>query len=231
MITLGASMFQIICLTSDVSGLEGYAYLMGLFATLLTNVAVTGLIGYRAWQHYRSSSEVRFRVYRDRSLAILLLLVESGALYCAVWVVGIVIGITLGTTYTAELCLEIDITPCFGSLNGASIFTALLPHLTGMYPTVIIALCKLQASYSATVMDLRDDKPPPPGLAPNAPSPSHRQPVRLQSASLRTDDGAEFLAEESSSTLERGSVYSVVDIRADKEQIEPRPPHELMALP
>ncbi|KAI0051215.1 hypothetical protein FA95DRAFT_354363 [Auriscalpium vulgare] len=113
---------------------------------------VTGLIAYRAWVHYRSSSLVRIRVGRDRSLSLLLLLVESGAVYCAVWIVGIV----------------------FWSLPNVGdpfdIFVAMLPQMTAMYPTVIVALCALQRSYTDTITNASSDLLPTAARFPSTPA-------------------------------------------------------------
>ncbi|KAI0049834.1 hypothetical protein FA95DRAFT_1603999 [Auriscalpium vulgare] len=182
LITLGTSVWQIMytIFRVRVQANVDHAYQIGLFMTLLTNVVATGIIGYRAWQHYRSSSVVQIRIGRDRALTVLLLLVESGALYCAVW---------------------------------------------GMYPTVVIVLCKLQASYSNTIMDMRDDGLPLPVLAPDASvasssSSNNRDPVRVQFATLPGDVGPGFLARNSSDTsLGSVLVSPAADIRADKQRI------------
>ncbi|KAI0049828.1 hypothetical protein FA95DRAFT_1556336 [Auriscalpium vulgare] len=150
LITLITSLYRIICMTTAdfdaLSDLVPIAYMISLFASFLNNVAVTGLIGYRAL-HYRSSSEVQIRVYRDRSLAILLLLVESGALYCAFWVVAIVIGFAVGTVFSAKyVCVEVQ--GSFGtklsctllSSKTVMIFTALSPHVTASRTLVLAAI-------------------------------------------------------------------------------------------
>ncbi|KAI0049833.1 hypothetical protein FA95DRAFT_775028 [Auriscalpium vulgare] len=203
LIMLGASVWQIVYTVIRVQLTIDHVYQAGIFMTLLTNVVATGLIGYRAWRHYRSSSVVQIRIGRDRALAVLLLLVESGALYCAIWVAVIALFIRPASPVSAVS-------------TGAQISAAALPHITGMYPTVIVVLCKLQASYSNTIMDMRDDGPPFPALAANARisglSSDIPDPVRVQFSTLPGDNGQDFLARDSLDTL--GSVFS-----ADKEQI------------
>ncbi|KAI0047559.1 hypothetical protein FA95DRAFT_1605979 [Auriscalpium vulgare] len=110
-------------------------YLASLVLTLCTNGVVTGLISYRAWIHYRSSQAVRIRIGRDRALAALLLLVESGALYCTIWITLIVLW-PFAASQPVAFYIPAD----------------LLPQLTGMYPTVIIVICALRRSYADTVM-------------------------------------------------------------------------------
>ncbi|KAI0047569.1 hypothetical protein FA95DRAFT_1605987 [Auriscalpium vulgare] len=115
--------------------ITGKLYLASLVLTLCTNGVVTGLISYRAWIHYRSSQAVRIRIGRDRALAALLLLVESGALYCTIWITLIVLW-PFAASQPMAFYIPAD----------------LLPQLTGMYPTVIIAICALRRSYADTVM-------------------------------------------------------------------------------
>ncbi|KAI0051187.1 hypothetical protein FA95DRAFT_1554759 [Auriscalpium vulgare] len=126
-------------LLEAVSAPSAKLYLASLVLTLCTNGTVTVLIAYRAWIHYRSSRAIRIRVGRDRVLSVLLLLVESGALYCAIWI-----------TLIALWPSAVTQTPAF------YVFANLLPQLTGMYPTVIIAICALRRSYADTVMSVPD---------------------------------------------------------------------------
>ncbi|KAI0049827.1 hypothetical protein FA95DRAFT_1556334 [Auriscalpium vulgare] len=205
LIMLGASLWQIIYTIFRVQSNIDHAYEDGLFMTLPINVVTTGLTGYRAWRHYRSSSVVKIRIGRDRVLTILLLLVESGALYCAIWVAVI------------SVCVRPASTVSVSSI-GSEIVAAALPHIGGMYPTAIIVLCKLQAAYSNTIMDLRDDSPLP-AFAANAslvsgPSSNNQDPVRVQFATLPGNGGRELHARHTS----LHSVFSA-DIRTDKEQI------------
>ncbi|KAI0053644.1 hypothetical protein FA95DRAFT_471060 [Auriscalpium vulgare] len=102
--------------------------------TLSTNAVTTAMIAYRTWLHYRSSLTVRIRIGRNRALAVLLLLVESGAIYCTIWI-GAIVVVTL--TYNTD-------GGTYGMLIG------LLPQLITMYPVVIVVLCALQRSYTDT---------------------------------------------------------------------------------
>ncbi|KAI0047540.1 hypothetical protein FA95DRAFT_1605969 [Auriscalpium vulgare] len=117
-------------------------YFASLVLTLCTNGVVTCLIAYRAWIHHRSSQAVHMRIGRDRVLAVLLLLVESGALYCAIWLALIILW------------------PFSASHPQLTYrFTDLIPQLTGMYPTVIIVICALRRSYVDTILSASEDIP------------------------------------------------------------------------
>ncbi|KAI0047542.1 hypothetical protein FA95DRAFT_1678994 [Auriscalpium vulgare] len=135
---------QAICIGTEPSALWKFMpvklYFASLALTLCTNCIVTGLIAYRAWIHYRSSQVMRIRIGRDRTLAVLLLLVESGALYCGIW-------------------MSLIILWPFAISDPQRVyrFTDLIPQLTGMYPTVIIVICALQRSYADTVISSPDD--------------------------------------------------------------------------
>ncbi|KAI0047573.1 hypothetical protein FA95DRAFT_1605989 [Auriscalpium vulgare] len=130
---------QAACIGTDRGRLWAFLpvqlYFASLVLTLLTNGVSTGLIGYRAWIHHRSSQAVPIRIGRDRALAVLLLLVESGAVYCTFWLSMVIVWPFTSTQQHA----------LYRFLN-------LLPQLTGMYPTVIIVICALRRSYADTVM-------------------------------------------------------------------------------
>ncbi|KAI0055166.1 hypothetical protein BV25DRAFT_1833383 [Artomyces pyxidatus] len=107
--------------------------------TLCTNLLVTGLIGYRTWSHYRTASVYKLRVGRDRTQAVLTLLVESGALYCCIWLTYLIMDRTSGN-YAKTKSLAF------------TIFDYAIPQLIGIYPTLIVVLCSLQRSYQDTIV-------------------------------------------------------------------------------
>ncbi|KAI0053663.1 hypothetical protein FA95DRAFT_473983 [Auriscalpium vulgare] len=126
----------------------------GYALTLATNAMATALIAYRAWLHYRSSSTVRIRIGRDRTLAVLLLLVESGAIYCVIWIADIVLWTLPASTVG-------------GSFD---FLVPLIPQLMTMYPTVIVVLCAMQRSYTDTItLEKSDDLLPTAYRSPNHP--------------------------------------------------------------
>ncbi|KAI0045127.1 hypothetical protein FA95DRAFT_1573987 [Auriscalpium vulgare] len=213
---VGASIWQITYTAIRVQSHIDHVYQTGVFMTLLANVVATGLIGYRAWRHYRSSSVVKIRIQRDRALAVLLLLVESGALYCAIWIAVISLCVRPASTVSV-LSHASEIVAAALPQIGASDYMHPSP---GMYPTVLVVLCKLQASYSNTIMDMRDDSPPLPALPPDASvalslSSNNHDLVRVQFSPLPGDGGQGF----NNSDTSLGSVSSpAADLEADKVQ-------------
>ncbi|TFK83151.1 hypothetical protein K466DRAFT_666045 [Polyporus arcularius HHB13444] len=127
--------------TSEVStigslfGADGWGIAAAMLS-LLTNMVATLLIAYRAWEHrvlimsHLKGCSTRSQV--ERTLA---LLVESGVLYCALWVIIVVyqfVALKLGESAFAY---------GFYYVMGG----CLIP-LIGMYPTLIIILCALDKS-------------------------------------------------------------------------------------
>ncbi|KAI0047568.1 hypothetical protein FA95DRAFT_1605986 [Auriscalpium vulgare] len=110
-------------------------YFASLVLTLITNGVATGLIAYRAWIHHRYSQAVHIRMGRDSALAVLPLLVESGALYCAFWLSMVILWPVASTQQP-----------------GLYSFINLFPQLTGIYTTVIIVICAMRRSYADTAM-------------------------------------------------------------------------------
>ncbi|KAI0063678.1 hypothetical protein BV25DRAFT_1915153 [Artomyces pyxidatus] len=106
--------------------------------TLGTNLIVTGLIGYRTWIRHRTVTPRQVRVGHDRIQALLILLIESGALYCCIWIAYLSAAWKYGDLENPSLAFEI--------------FDSALPQLVGIYPTLIIVLCSLQRSYHDTAM-------------------------------------------------------------------------------
>ncbi|TRM64695.1 hypothetical protein BD626DRAFT_489612 [Schizophyllum amplum] len=108
---------------------------------LATNVCTTGLIGLKAWLHQREthraiSGRETHKAISGRNaspaLRILLLLCESGIVYCVLWT-------ALGAVY-ATLDGE-DTTSV-----AAATFLYAAPTLAGIYPTVIIIVATARAS-------------------------------------------------------------------------------------
>ncbi|THH15182.1 hypothetical protein EW146_g5255 [Bondarzewia mesenterica] len=114
-------------------GLLGMGYatiIFGMIASTLplaTNIVATSLIAFKAWKYSRS-----IKAYlgdgsplKLKAGAILALLAESGFLYCAIWIVYII-----------------------SLFSPISIFTrltqAIMVHISGIYPTVVIVLVALQ---------------------------------------------------------------------------------------
>ncbi|VDB96626.1 unnamed protein product [Peniophora sp. CBMAI 1063] len=110
--------------------------LLALAASLGSNIVATCLVGNKAWRYRRQIVE-RFRHGVSRTMAerVVGLLVESGALYCVVWVLYIIANLAPIPTDGVPGLHLVD------HLNVA------LAQLTSIYPTLIIILVALERSY------------------------------------------------------------------------------------
>ncbi|KIK53913.1 hypothetical protein GYMLUDRAFT_922416 [Collybiopsis luxurians FD-317 M1] len=102
---------------------------VGLFST---NVIATSLIAIKTWEFFgllkQAETEERGRI--KHLTEVLLLLVESGCLYCLVWVI-VLLDVTTGFSPGAKYML-----------------TTIVPHLSGIYPCLIVLLiCFKKRSY------------------------------------------------------------------------------------
>ncbi|KAF5320386.1 hypothetical protein D9758_019061 [Tetrapyrgos nigripes] len=97
---------------------QGLIYVLPLLGT---NIIATGFIGYKAWSHHQDIRKNLSHCGNTVSQVqkILVLLVESGILYCVLWV---------GAATTAPF----------------SIFANALPGLTSLYPILIILAVTVQ---------------------------------------------------------------------------------------
>ncbi|KAI0045426.1 hypothetical protein FA95DRAFT_125039 [Auriscalpium vulgare] len=105
--------------------------------TLVNNILLTGLIGLRLWTRRRHgvADITNIRVGKDRTGAVLLLLFESGAFYCILWIMHLVeVAIVQpGTDHPLG--------------NMALILDGALPQMIGLYPTAVIAVAALQRAH------------------------------------------------------------------------------------
>ncbi|KAJ7576176.1 hypothetical protein C8J56DRAFT_1062290 [Mycena floridula] len=94
----------------------------------LTNFIVTVLVAYKVWE-YRVEIKRNLEIEKKttRVEKILILLTESGAIYCMLWIVTLVIDATKPSDSLASITV-----------------TALLPELTVLYPTIMILLVALE---------------------------------------------------------------------------------------
>ncbi|KAH9028549.1 hypothetical protein EDB84DRAFT_1498098 [Lactarius hengduanensis] len=97
--------------------------------TLATNLVSTGLIAWKAWEHRvgvkKHLGEASRSVRVERVFA---LLVESGFLYCCIWIV--------------YLISALDLMP----VPGFAVMDNVLLFVSGLYPTLIIVLVAMQKS-------------------------------------------------------------------------------------
>ncbi|KAL1657945.1 hypothetical protein GGF50DRAFT_68206, partial [Schizophyllum commune] len=106
---------------------------------LITNLVATCAIGIRAWQHRTEMRALLGRKRRRTSIErIMLLLFESGILYCSLWRIVII----LSGQSTLKPTVEKSI------LELAIIISAL-------YPTLVVILVSLSKSQAETSVDLR----------------------------------------------------------------------------
>ncbi|KAF9459106.1 hypothetical protein BDZ94DRAFT_1269043 [Collybia nuda] len=101
---------------------------------LITNVFATSLVAYQAWL-YRV--EVRSTLSRGSAIStvekLMILLIESGFIYCSLWILVLV------TRYRLLSNLAFDV------------MFAVFPHLTAIYPVFIILLAALERTQSESI--------------------------------------------------------------------------------
>ncbi|KAJ3825814.1 hypothetical protein F5880DRAFT_181338 [Lentinula raphanica] len=99
---------------------------------LITNFIATAIIALKVWE-YRHSIKINLgKQTRKTSVErVLILLLESGLVYCACWIVSI-----------------ISLTPGALSFIGRNVFATMVPNLTAIYPTLIIIFVAAQKSYT-----------------------------------------------------------------------------------
>ncbi|KAF5362650.1 hypothetical protein D9758_009610 [Tetrapyrgos nigripes] len=107
-------------------------YLVLLLPMLLTNVIATMCITWRTWYYQQFETATMQDSASDSGKQIkkvLYLLVESGFVYCIIWLLAIISTQPGGT---------------LGTQTGQSVFGGLLPHISAIYPTLIIILMSCQ---------------------------------------------------------------------------------------
>ncbi|KAL5525816.1 hypothetical protein ACEPAG_7153 [Sanghuangporus baumii] len=105
--------------------------MVNLVLSLLTNICATSIIGFRAWQHRQEVREVvsEKRDTNSRVERILVLLVESGLIYC---ISGLLV------------LLASFVRLPHGTLG--DIYTPVHVQIAGIYPTVVLALVSQKRS-------------------------------------------------------------------------------------
>ncbi|KAI0056920.1 hypothetical protein BV25DRAFT_1477656 [Artomyces pyxidatus] len=125
-----SQLFDTLDVVEDQSNIkQGRRALILVGPTLATNVCATLLIAYKAW-HYRVT--VKAHLNEDNSATkvekILALLVESGIVYCVMWVLYVLAAFRVFPN------------------PGPSIMDGIMVQVSGIYPTIIIILVCLQKS-------------------------------------------------------------------------------------
>ncbi|VDB91824.1 unnamed protein product [Peniophora sp. CBMAI 1063] len=113
--------------------------------SLATNVVATAVIGWRAWR-YRRDVSAYMAAFRHRSIVekIMVLLVESGCVYCIIWVLYTIDSV--GIRHVQETQPQDMGESLFGAGNPTWL-SRIMPQLTGIYPTIIIVIVTLEQSY------------------------------------------------------------------------------------
>ncbi|THH04969.1 hypothetical protein EW146_g10030 [Bondarzewia mesenterica] len=91
---------------------------------LATNLAATSLIAYKAWKHRKLIKSALGPRRKTKVEKVLALLVESGVLYCILWI----------------LLIGFEFVP---PASFANYFAPTAVHIAGMYPTVIVILVSI----------------------------------------------------------------------------------------
>ncbi|THU84615.1 hypothetical protein K435DRAFT_971074 [Dendrothele bispora CBS 962.96] len=119
---------------ADGPGTTKYALYVPL---LVTNVVATSLVGYKFWlyrrslrkpEKYRSKDEIRGSSQKPAVEKILIVLLESGFAFFIVWIISALAALGF-----------------FGDI-GKSVMACITPHLSSIYPTLIIILVALHKS-------------------------------------------------------------------------------------
>ncbi|KAL1695296.1 hypothetical protein GGG16DRAFT_109396 [Schizophyllum commune] len=110
-----------------------------IIATLLTNAVATVLVGIRVWEYRQGIASVLGRsTFGSQVGRILVLLLESGLFYCAIWV--------------CIFALDVGVGPV---ALGASIITSRKLHqLATAYPTFVILILTSQQFTKSTTISL-----------------------------------------------------------------------------
>ncbi|KAH9004442.1 hypothetical protein EDB86DRAFT_3099029 [Lactarius hatsudake] len=112
---------------SSLQGDQGPLIMVG--PTLATNLVSTGLIAWKAWQRRVEVKKHLGEASRSvRVESVFALLVESGFIYCCVWIV--------------YLISALDLIP----VPGFAVMDDVLLFVSGLYPTLIIILIAMQKS-------------------------------------------------------------------------------------
>ncbi|KIK55960.1 hypothetical protein GYMLUDRAFT_263881 [Collybiopsis luxurians FD-317 M1] len=110
-----------------------YSLVMSL-PPLVTNLTATLLIALRVWEYRRNiKSSMRSATSTTRIEKTLILLVESGLIYCAIWLLILIAGFDVMSAASNALILGLAVS------------------LTGIYPTFIVIMVSLDKSHANTI--------------------------------------------------------------------------------
>ncbi|KAF5374349.1 hypothetical protein D9758_004698 [Tetrapyrgos nigripes] len=114
-----------------IKGVLVFCAVLSLAAVIFVNAVSTVLIGYRAWEHRRFiAAHLETSRRRSQVMQCLVLLVESGAIYCIFWIVIL-------------LSMAVD----QFDIEAGPYLNVILPHVEAIYPTAIILLTALRKTH------------------------------------------------------------------------------------
>ncbi|GJE87251.1 hypothetical protein PsYK624_033340 [Phanerochaete sordida] len=121
-----------------------------------TNVWSTSLIAVRAWQHRRAMAPLGASGSRTRAELALLLLIESGVLYCLFWLLPLASSII---NFIAPL--DMDFVPPKGTIGHfyegiIDLWQGCLIDLVGIYPTAVILLAQLSNHRAQKLLSINE---------------------------------------------------------------------------
>ncbi|KAL1718368.1 hypothetical protein EV715DRAFT_291420 [Schizophyllum commune] len=109
-----------------------------MFPTAMTNIIVTALVAIKVREYRRDIKRNLGQATKTRLEKFLVLLVESGCVYSAIWIAFFAID----TSLWSRMLPSSDV-PGFGPWD---IIGAFMPATAGIYPTIVIIISTLQAS-------------------------------------------------------------------------------------
>ncbi|KAL1659603.1 hypothetical protein GGF50DRAFT_91843 [Schizophyllum commune] len=106
-----------------------------------TNILVTVLIAFKVREYRIEIKSYLGRATKTRVERFLVLLVESGCVYSAIWLAYFAISLadSSGLIPASDL-------PGFGSWDIWAVFAAVMPMTAGVYPTIVIIISTVQSS-------------------------------------------------------------------------------------
>ncbi|KAJ3984376.1 hypothetical protein F5890DRAFT_51177 [Lentinula detonsa] len=117
----------------EVAGSTTLDWLSSILS-LVVNLLATLLIAFKAWKHHRFMTEALLR-RRTRAQSMLLLLVESGAIYCAIQ-----------SVYAVFILLDVYTVVDVGFSQAMNIITAMSIVAAACYPVAVIILIHKDSS-------------------------------------------------------------------------------------
>ncbi|KAL1744993.1 hypothetical protein HDZ31DRAFT_63561 [Schizophyllum fasciatum] len=128
-----------VCKIMGVLAHQPHSALIVNLPLLVTNAVATGLVGLRLWLYRRNVAKY-FSPFSVGSQvqSLMILLVESGLVYCILWIANLVV----------------DSTVPMSSPSGATVYASAMVLLAGIYATLVVVCVMLQQRAASTAMAL-----------------------------------------------------------------------------